>query len=246
MEEAETGVNTVYFVVRSRGRIFYTGRKAQAEEGLVGLAAASPALLGGLWTQTGFVRGGTRDAPPNPSLRAGDRHAGDAAGTRVGKKAFLLRSPIRSATAPPVQWLRRLKLKVSSLDSAPAEAGAAIFHPGTACAASRPRATPPRGPAPSPLTRRLDGLWPGAAGVAEHGEAEVAQALTNRVRQLHGWPARAWPLTRRLVCGRQGARRFPWQPGCADARDLGPGLPPPEASPGEASGPQPNLAQCCC
>lgn len=96
--------------------------------------------------------------------------------------------------------------------SALAEAGAAIFHPGTACAASRPRATPPRGPAPSPLTGRLTGLWPGAAGVAEHGEAEVAQALTNRVRQLHAWPAR-WPLTHRLVGGRSGAWRFPWQLG---------------------------------
>ena len=95
-----------------------------------------------------------------------------------------------------------------------AEAGAAIFHPGTACAASRPRATPPRGPAPSPLTGRITGLWPGAAGVPEHGEAEVAQALANRVRQLHAWPAR-WPLTHPLVGGHSGAWRFPWQPGSA-------------------------------
>lgn len=54
----------------------------------------------------------------------------------------------------------------------------------------RPRTAPPRGAAPSPLTRGLAGLWPGAAGVAEHREAEVAQALTYRVRQLHAGSAR--------------------------------------------------------
>lgn len=69
IEEAETGVNPVYFVIRSRGRVFYTGRKKdQAEEGLVSLAAASLALLGGVWTQPGFVRGRTRDALPSSGL----------------------------------------------------------------------------------------------------------------------------------------------------------------------------------
>lgn len=58
------------------------------------------------------------------------------------------------------------------------------------CPCGRPRTAPPRGPAPSPLTRGLAGLWPGAAGVAEHGEAEVAQALTYGVRQLHAGSAR--------------------------------------------------------
>lgn len=55
---------------------------------------------------------------------------------------------------------------------------------------ARPRPAPLRGAAPSPLTRGLAGLWPGAAGVAEHREAEVAQALTYGVRQLHARSAR--------------------------------------------------------
>lgn len=99
-----------------------------------------------------------------------------------------------------------------------------------------------------PLTRRLAGLWPGADGVAEHREAQVAQALTNGVRQLHVWFA--WSLTHRLGCGRSDALRLPWQPACARrwgaGRELAPGQPGrcpsfprllPLASTAEATGP---------
>lgn len=63
------------------------------------------------------------------------------------------------------------------------------------------------------LTRRLAGLRPGADGVAEHREAQVAQALTNRVRQLHAWPG-----------GSLTPRASPWARRRRDAVSLATGL----------------------
>lgn len=114
-----------------------------------------------------------------------------------GKKAFLLSVPIPSATGTPgaaaaateVRGRPQGRSSLRCREKCRGGSRSRHFSPGHG-PCGRPRATPPRGPAPSPLTRGLAGLGPGAAGVAEHREAEVAQALTNGVRQLHAWAAR--------------------------------------------------------
>lgn len=134
---------------------------------------------------------------PHPGLES--YRGGDAAEAGVGEKAFLLHIPprppgdraCRAAAGPqPLPWGR-----------GPGGSRGRHFSPGHGLRRHES------------LTRRLAGLRPGADGVAEHREAQVAQALTNRVRQLHAWPG-----------GSLTPRASPWARRRRDAVSLATGL----------------------